>query len=108
MIWRISKSRPSTGSILPLRAFSVRLTVNWSRLGVLPPGLATPGAPGAPAAATGSATYSSESARMAGICLRRASGSIFCNSLLISRTMRARSSRETSARMVTRAHLGRR
>ena len=27
----ISKSRPSTGSISPLRALSVRLMVNWSR-----------------------------------------------------------------------------
>ena len=37
MTWRISKSRPSTGSILPCLARSVRLTVYWSRFGVLPP-----------------------------------------------------------------------
>ena len=60
--WRISKSRPSTGSILPVLAFSVRLTVNWSRLGVLPPrdADAADGAPGAAAAAPAACASSLE------------------------------------------------
>src|ERR1039458_7015834 len=33
--WRISKSRPNTGSSLPVLAFSVRFIVNWSMFGVL-------------------------------------------------------------------------
>ena len=40
MTWRISKSRPSTGSIFPCFARAVRLTVYWSRFGVLPPACA--------------------------------------------------------------------
>jgi len=35
IIWRISASRPITGSILPSRARSVRLVVYWSSAGVL-------------------------------------------------------------------------
>ncbi|KAG0738959.1 hypothetical protein G6F24_017480 [Rhizopus arrhizus] len=42
--WRISPSRPITGSIFPSRARWVRLVVNWSRAGVLDrPPLASPG-----------------------------------------------------------------
>ena len=37
MVWRISVSRPITGSSLPSRARWVRLVVNWSSAGVLPP-----------------------------------------------------------------------
>ena len=51
MIWRISKSRPSTGSILPALALPVRSMVYWSRLGVLPP--IGRGAPGTPARGRG-------------------------------------------------------
>ena len=42
--------------------------------------------------------YSGESSMIAGSSLRSASGSIFCSSLLMSRTMRDSSSSETSAR----------
>ena len=49
MARRISASRPTTGSILPATARSVRLTVNWSRLGVFDGGPAgAPATPGVP------------------------------------------------------------
>ena len=52
MTWRISGSRPITGSILPSLARCVRLIVNWSSAGVLPPpGRGRPGVPGWPGAA---------------------------------------------------------
>ncbi|KAG1440795.1 hypothetical protein G6F57_018911 [Rhizopus arrhizus] len=46
IIWRISASRPITGSILPSRARSVRLVVYWSSAGVwVSPGAGCPASP---------------------------------------------------------------
>ena len=63
MIWRISSSRPMTGSSLPSRALSVRLTANFFSASCLPIAagaiapLASPGAassvPGTSAASSG-------------------------------------------------------
>ena len=58
MVRRISASRPTTGSILPASARSVRLTVNWSRLGVFD---------GAPAGAPGAAGVPSPAAPPRGL-----------------------------------------
>src|ERR1022692_2687560 len=72
--WRISRSRPSTGSIFPVFAFSVRLTVNWSRFGVLPPTRGPVEAPPAPPEAAIAALGSSlELATMAKKSLASAS-----------------------------------
>ena len=97
---RISVSRPSTGSSLPLLALAVRLTVNWSRFAVLPP--AGRGAAPSPAASGASSVTSSswEPCTSATKSFFSASGSIFCSSLLTSRTILASSSSETSASSV--------
>ena len=97
--WRISKSRPRTGSTLPLRAFSVRLTVNWSRFGVLPP-RRTAGPASAPGAAAAAAeTSSCEPSTIDRKSLRSSSGWILCSSLLTSWVIRASSSLLVKARM---------
>src|SRR5205823_2998125 len=58
-IWRISLSRPTTGSILPALARSVRLTVYWSSAGVLLGAPVTAAVAGSPAARPAAASDSS-------------------------------------------------
>ena len=97
--WRISKSRPSTLSSAPERARSVRLMVNWSRLGVLPPAARERSPPpGASGAALG--VSSIDCSTMVLKSLRRLSTLILPSSRLMSWARRRKSSSFTSASRV--------
>ena len=98
--WRISKSRPSTGSICPARALAVRSIVNWSSALVLP----APVGPASPAAALPgwapsvvASRSSADPAVMLGNSFLSDSTEILANSLDISRAMRARLSLASTA-----------
>ena len=87
MIWRISSSRPTIGSISPLRAFSVRSTENRRSASCLPicagamAPLASPGAAGASAEPSYAPSFSSgEPATMSPKRSPSASGPILSNS----------------------------
>ena len=83
---RISASRPSTGSILPAFARSVKFTVNWSRFGDLLGGFGPPAPPAPPPpTASAGATSSDVPAQILKKSFRKASGAIFFNSRLNSR-----------------------
>ena len=96
-IWRISSSRPRTGSMKPSRAFCVRSMVNWPN--ACPPAA---GAAATPAAAAAAAGASSEASAvplvMRSRSRRNVSGGILAN---WAEASRASGARESSA---SRAH----